>query len=320
MIHQQHSDRIFSEIAGLLDDLDPAPAYRGLFNKALAAVREAAETSEIFLPIDLPMGVADALGRPMSEALVAGAASMLLWAGADLMDDVADGELGDEWKDVSPSRIALVSTNLLSTLPHLLVAKWWPGSPIAADYSRAVSQSLFTMSDGQIADLSSSRSVHTIEDYLMLVGRKTGAELALFASTPAILAGADADTVAGWANYGLAYGIMSQVYSDTMSTVADGPRNDLFQGKRTLPVLHTLTAIGDAEHTSFLTDLDKAATGDETAVARAIAWMVRSGSIVASFERVELQRYRAAKALPVQLATLSRDHALQRLMHDCRFL
>ncbi|MFN2428060.1 MAG: polyprenyl synthetase family protein [Candidatus Binatia bacterium] len=318
MIHQRHSQGVFGLIDEVIDALAPALAYRALFDKALAGVRQAADASPIFLPVDLPMAVADVLGRPVAEACVAAAASTLVWSGADLMDDAADAELTEDWAGVSPSQIALVSTNLLSTLPHLLVGEIDPGDgSIASAYSQALARTLFVMSAGQSVDLDSAASVRTVDDYLDLVRRKSGAEFALFASTPALLAGADAETVGAWVRFGFAYGSMIQIFSDTVSTVAEGPRNDLLSGKRTLPVLHADASIGDTEHSSFAADLDLASKGDHCAVARAIQAMSELGTVRKSLETVELQRFRAVKALPVALTDLPKEHPLRVMLRAC---
>ncbi len=318
MIHRDDSAAVFALIDHQIDELRPAPAYRELFDLALGSLRESAEACEIFLPVDLPMAVADVLHRPAHERHVAAAASTLLWAGADLMDDAADGELPEAWSGIPASRIALVATNLLATLPHLVVGRLDPDrdGPVAL-YGQAVSRTLFAMSDGQAADLDSAGCVRSTEDYIALVRRKSAAEFGLFAATPAILAGADAETVAGWTRFGFAFGTMVQVFSDTVSSLTHGPRNDLRSGKRTLPVLHVLERAGDEDHASFAADLDSAASGDQAALERAIETMTRHGAVRASLETVELLRFRAAKALPATLTDFPNDHPLRRLLTAC---
>lgn len=318
MIHREDGAAVFATIDLLLDELRPAPPYRALFDLALGRVREAAGAADLFLPIDLPVAVAGVLDRPPRERQAAAAASTLLWSGADLMDDAADGELDDAWAGVPASRIALVATNLLATLPHLVVGRLDPDDDgPAALYSQAVSRTLFAMSDGQAADLDSANRVHGIDDYIALVRRKSAAEFGLFAATPAILAGADSGTVAAWTRFGFAYGTMVQVFSDTVSSIVEGPRNDLLRGKRTLPVLHVLERTRDEHHASFVADLDRAAEGDQAALEHVIDAMSRHGAVRASLEKIELLRFRAAKALPVALADLPQDHALRVLMRAC---
>lgn len=319
MIHDQHTAAVFGLLASVLDDLNPAADYRRLFDVALENVRRGAGATSLFPPIDLPMAVADAMGLPVPEGLAGAAACTLVWAGADLMDDAADGQLPEEWKEESPHRIALVSTNLLSTLPHLLVGRFDPGSgSVSSQWSQALSRTLFTMSEGQWTDLDSARSVTTADAYLALVRRKTGAEFALFASTPAMLADADAATIGAWVRFGMAFGTMSQVFSDTVSTVAEGPRNDLLTGKRSLPVLHTLATLCDSEHARFVADLDSAAHGEEAAVARAIDAMTSSGAWSQSIKTVEVLRHRAFAAAPVDFSKGSACPSLRRLLESCK--
>jgi geranylgeranyl pyrophosphate synthase len=321
VIHQSHADAVFATVAALLDDLAPAAEYRLLFDQATAAVRRAAEGASIFPPVDLPMAVGEAMGLEPEQAQVAATACTLLWSGADLMDDAADGQLGEEWKDVSPARIALVATNLLATLPHLLVGRRDAGGgAISSAWSLAVSRTLFTMSEGQWSDLGGAGVVATTEQYMAMVRRKTGAEFALFASAPALLAGADAETIGAWVRFGMAYGTMSQVFSDTLSTLVEGPRNDLLSGKRSLPVLETLAILCDSEHARFLAELDSAESGDESAVARAIETMTTSGALKKALEIGELLRHRAMQALPAGRAGAGLSEALRILLTSHRLM
>lgn len=315
MIHQDRSEEVFALLASLLDELAPAAPYRAIFDRAVGKIRAIAEREAMFLPVDLPMAVGDVLGAPDDVRLVAATSSMLLWAGADLMDDAADGQLGEDWSDVPASVLALVSTNLLSTLPHLVAGRLEPGDDAAiAAFSHAVSRTLFAMSDGQAADLGPAASVRTADDYLALIRRKSGAEFALFASTPALLMGACDEAVAGWVRFGFAYGTMIQAFSDLFSSIAETPRSDLLLGKRSLPVVLTLESLSDKAHTKFETDLDLASHGDQAAAARAVTCMTEAGAIRASIERCELLRFRAARAVPVGLADLPRDHPIRSLM------
>lgn len=318
MIHDEHSEQVFGLINDLLDDLAPEAEYREVFDRAIGKVRDAAGSSAIFPPVDLPMAVADAMGLPVYLGIVAAAASTLLWSGADLMDDTADGQLSDEWNLVSPPELALVATNLLSTLPHLLVGRYLPrGSAAGAAYSQAVAKTLFVMSQGQSLDLRATTAVKSVADYIGLVRRKSGSEFALFASTPAMLAGSPPETVAQWVGFGMNWGSMVQVFSDTISSLSDGPRNDLFSGKRALPVLYASATLSDTEHSAFFADLDKAASGDKDALERAVQTMTCSGAASSSFEKVELLRFRSAQALPIKATDLTANHPLRRLLESC---
>ncbi len=318
MIHAAHGDSIFGRLESALDGVVSDETYRLVFSKALGRVRRDAEKAAIFPPCDLPMAVSDLIGLDAGKAEAAAAAATSLWAGADLIDDVADGQLADEWAEVPGRLLALVSTSLLSILPHVVVAEACADDArAAAAFSQAMSEALFAMSEGQARDFESARVVGSVTQYLDLVRHKSGSEFALFACTPAILAGAAPDEVDRWLTFGLAWGTMVQVYNDTVSTIAEGPRNDLLDGKRTLPVLHVLATTSGKNHRSFEMDLDLASHGDHPAVTRAIEAMIKAGAVVESFRQVELLRYRAAQVLPVKLAEVARTHPMHRLLSAC---
>lgn len=311
MIHDAVGEAAFAAIEELLDGLGPDAAYRHLFSTALDAVKNSARQSPVFLPVDLPAAACDLLGQEEDLAVLAAAASTLVWSGADLMDDAADGQLGSRWEGTSRHQIALVATNLLSVLPHLLVTRSLGEGPEAAAYAQALSRTLFSMSEGQWTDLEGPVRVDSTEAYLGVIRRKSGAEFALFASSPAILAGAGPEAVSGWVRFGMAYGTMVQAFSDALSVVAEGPRNDLLGGKMALPVFFTLDKLCESDHSTLLADLDKARRGDHTAVARIVEAMHRTGGLREGLQRCELLRYRSAEALPAPLAELPMNHPVR---------
>lgn len=319
MLHDTCSASVFGLIEELLDDLTPAAGYRSLFVHALDALRAAAAEAPIFLPIDLPLAIGDALGLADRDSRTAAAASALLWSGADVIDDIADGQLASHWNGESPHRIGLVSTNLLATLPPLLVGKaYGRGSPVCATYGQALARTLFVMSEGQWTDL--GEPLRTLEDYCAMVRKKTAAEIALFASTPAILAGADGEVISDWVRFGFSYGTMCQMFSDTVSSVAEGPRNDILGGKRTLPVLQALSLLPEAEREGFRAALDSAASGKETEVDSVVERMTDLGALASSLEHIEIMRFRTFQALPVKLTDLSAKHPLRMILKSCSVL
>jgi geranylgeranyl pyrophosphate synthase len=314
MIHAQRSSEVFETLDALLDQLGAEGPYRALFDRALAEARRAGEAGCIFLPADVPLTVAEVLGCPAREARVAAAACTLLWAGADLMDDAADGDLPPVWRGTPSSRIGLVAANLLATLPHLVAAELdgdlrERGMRLAR-FGELVSRTLFEMSQGQFADLESARCVHSREDYARLLRLKTGSEIGLFAAAPALLAGQDACAVERWHSFGVAYGCMAQLFTDVASTFAEPPEGDLLRGKRTLPVLYALERLSGDERTAFRRDLETASTGNHGAARRAIRSMLELRAARFSLSRVELLRRRAVERLPVRLAKLPVDHGL----------
>jgi geranylgeranyl pyrophosphate synthase len=313
MIAASYLDDVLQTVNALLARLAPPDGYRELFVQAIKGVSCTAKRSQAFLPLDLPLAVASALSLPRRQARIAAAACALLWAGADLMDDHADGDLHARWQRAGVARLALVWTNLLATFPHLLAAEVRDPERLAT-FHREASLALWKMSVGQFADLAGGEAVHNADEYLNLVRLKTGAETALFASCPVILGGASATVVRRWAHFGEAYGCMAQVYSDTASAVAPPPHSDLLRGKRSLPVLRALDVLRGPRRAAFASDLALAARGDSAAVERAVARMKELHTVSFALANVEVLRHRAAVASPIALAALDLGHPLRRMM------
>lgn len=312
MLCAKDGSAVFDRIRTLFDELAVPPRQRPLYLRILTRVEQVATRASLFMPIDVPVAVAAAHGLEPDYAHQAAAAATLLWAGADLMDDASDGDLDTDW-DATPHQLALLYTNLLATLPHLVVTD----TPPAARFRQRVAETLWVMSHGQFDDLESATSVRTADDYCALIARKTGMEIAFCAAAPAVLADLPGTVDDAWQHFGLQFGCMVQLFSDICSTFEQGPRSDLRRGKRTLPVLVTLAALDDDVRPCFEDELARTAAGDDAAQACAIARMHGCAAVRESLMRVELFRYRAAAALPIALDSLPPEHVLRRLLKSC---
>ena len=286
-----------------------------LYAHALDRVEETARCAEVFLPIDLPLAIAAALNLDNDIALRTCAATTMLWAGADLMDDIADGDLDDNDWQASPQQLALIYTNLLATLPHLVHPDL--ASPM---FSQRLAETLLLMSHGQFADLESVASVRSEADYLSVIGHKAGAEAAFFAGAPLMLAGRPKAETEEWESFGFLVGCMVQLFSDIHGTFVESSRNDLLHGKRTLPVLHALDNLAPQARQDFVAQLERLNGGKIDLLPKAAAHMYECGSVRYALREVERFRYRAAAALPIELRRLSLDHPLRRLLKSCSVL
>ena len=312
MIYQGEADAVFAAIEDVLAVRGAGSPYATLFRRAVGNAKAKAERGDFFLPLDVPLAVGDAIGRPREERIAAATVATLLWTGADLMDDYADGDIGEEWSGTTEHELALVWTNLLATLPHLPLATHLDGACL----SRGIAELLWTMSEGQFTDLGGRSRIQTISDYLTMVRKKTGAEVGWFASLPASLGQLPAADIGAWTRFGEELGSMIQVVSDVLSTLDEGASGDLRRGKRTLPVLHALIALPCGEADLFAEDLLAAEAGDLVAARRARAAMERCGATRAALSSAELFRYRAAAAIPIKLTTIAFEHPLRTLLRS----
>jgi hypothetical protein len=319
MIHAGEARDVFDAIDALLNRLPGSAEHRELHQRAVAIARAKAEQGSVFLPIDVPFAVGDLLDVSLDEKVTAAIAGTLLWAGADLMDDVADGELGTTWDGVPEFQTELVATNLVSTLPHLAIAHVHC-SDRRALLARELSMALWCMSDGQRQDIEGPNATPSLTDYFTLIERKTGAEIGLFAALPAILSGASPAIVKGWRAFGTRLGCMVQAFSDLASAVAPAAANDLLRGKRTLPVFCCAASLGPDDLDVFERDLCNAARGDVDALTRCMDLMVARNALRLGMLHVEVLRRQAVAALPLRPTDQAVDHPVCILLDQFRIV
>jgi len=313
MMYVDAAAAVFDGIDELVASHSCAPDHLRLIRHGLMLAREKVQQAAVFLPIDVPMAVGAAVGTRDDDLLAAAAASTLVWAGADLMDDAADDELGPAWDGVPPAQRELVATTLLAVLPHLAL-RHVEAAEGRAGAAQEIATALWSMSEGQAMDLGGPPE--SIEQYLRMIERKTGTEVALFAALPAILGGAPAATVDAWREVGLRLGSTVQASTDVASAVTPPPLNDLLHGKASLPVFACRRRLAASEREAFDRDLSAAARGDHAALERAIARMVAARSIRESLAHVQLMLYRLSRTVELKLAGLAVDNPIFTMIRE----
>jgi hypothetical protein len=83
----------------------------------------------------------------------------------------------------------------------------------------------------------------SLSDYEKTVGAKTGSLLSLGCRAGAMVAGADAQTVASYSEFGYNLGVLAQVWNDFYGLAGSGGKRDVGHS-RTLPILAALTLDG----------------------------------------------------------------------------
>jgi len=128
-----------------------------------------------------------------------------------------------------------------------------PGSlPVLSILSNAAA----TIAEGEVLQLTAARDLGTTpETYLRIVRGKTAALFSAATESGAVLAGADADTVAGLRDYGDALGIAFQMADDLLDwsdaeTIGKNVGDDFRERKLTLPLIRAIAA-ADAEERAF---------------------------------------------------------------------
>lgn len=231
--------------AALAEACEEHPHLRAGLEKALTGARRAAK-EEGWPPLWLPLRVGTALDLAPQRLEPLGAACVLYFAAADIVDDAQDGHLDPaQWTDW---RLAVSAGLTLLFLAQQLALAASPPTEMARVAS-AFGRSGVQMSLGQCLDLSQHvplQQMGSEEQFLSCVRLKTGASLALYASLPALCAGARAETVDALSAWGEAVGAALQLSSDVADLLSPTGR-DRAAGRATLPIQRAWSRLSAAD-------------------------------------------------------------------------
>jgi geranylgeranyl pyrophosphate synthase len=158
-------------------------------------------------------------------------------------------------------------------------------------------RTLLTMSAGEHEDLLLTGQADVGPEVCrLMIERKSGSEFALFAKAGAILATEDPEVIENYGAFGLCFGTASQIYSDVQDIWGGETSTDLLNGKRTLPVVHALSALQGGSREQLMQLLtaarESAECHDEVRVL-----LTEAGSIQYTVLMLEAYRQRAREHL-----------------------
>ena len=161
----------------------------------------------------------------------------------------------------------------------------------------AIGQMVRHVAEGQQEDFEfEDRDSVSEDEYISMIAGKTSAMFETCAETGAILAGADSETVANMANWGLNLGLCFQIMDDYIDMTSDTETlgkpagSDIVQGKRTLIAIHALESGADLPtfHKLFGTE-----STDTSELAVAVQELNDNGSIQYALDRA-MEHHRIA--------------------------
>ena len=272
---------------------------RKLLLEALTALRDdcAERPQDPVLCIRLPLHTWAATGAPVAGGFPLAAATTLLYAGIDLLDDLADGDLHPRWTVFRPSEVHLAATTMMCCLPALALETLDVTPARRETLLQTMARHLLTMSAGQQADLRLQRSEAPLgRDVEAAVAAKSGEELALYATLGALAAGASPDRADAFAEYGRWLGQAGQLASDCHDLFEDAYSRDLANGTRTLPIVLYLERLEGEARAQFLCLLARAAQ-DSDAAAEVRTRLRANGVLRRCAFLVEIHGMRALQAL-----------------------
>ena len=231
--------------------------------RALDASKSATVPNEYFSPTHLPLLVHAAITGDDLPALPLATACTLLWAGAELYDNLTDGDLTGPWQQGLPFEVTLTAMSLISVVPAIIAGLNVPDDRRAGMLSD-LAPVLLQMFDGQWRDLTftGSREPDPSAVETSVVG-KNGRPMSFFAGSAAHLAGVRRETQTAYVSYGLALGVVSQLQSDHWELFFSERKRDLEHGTRTLQIALYLQSLSAPARGEFVALLERARTQTE---------------------------------------------------------
>ena len=224
----------------------------------------APEGSTLWPPI-YALRIAGALGVDRDVALQFAAAGALFFAAADLADDVADGDAADPTIGVNDvCRLLLLTQSAVLGLRGVAPRE----RIVLAGFFSAQGQ---TMARGQELDLRGT-GAREAADPVEIAALKSGAEFALFAAGPALLAGLDPGP---YEAFGRAFGCLGQTLSDALDLFLDPAGDDWPARKPSFALRHGLDM---AHRAGALRELLAGACGRPDRRAAGLWHLVRLGA------------------------------------------
>jgi geranylgeranyl pyrophosphate synthase len=215
----------------------PFPGFRKLLGTVLADRKPSTDS----LPwLMLPIFVCEALGGDLSRVHHVAAALEIGRIAAGCLDEWQDQDTDNAlWRTVGPARTVNLAVAMLP-LSFLALSRL---SDLGAEPSLVLNlqeefhRALLDMAAGQNADLSEDLS---LEDCEQVAGAKSGSLFRLGCRAGALAAGAPADVIAQYGDFGYNLGIVAQMWNDLQGLVGVRGKGDTGQ-QRSLPIVTAQT-------------------------------------------------------------------------------
>ena len=288
---------VFAEVGAFVLGRAAAGRQRQLLATALAGLDQHAAGTEALFFVDLPLLVHGAIRGDERPAIPLAVATTLLFLGADILDDLADGDRPAHWHGCSPAEINLAGATLLCALTPLAIGHLRAPADCVLAMQETLASGLLRMGAGQQSDLAGIGGGHVRADEIeAAVAGKSGEELAIFATLAAQLAGAPAGVVEHYAAMGRAVGTGAQLASDCYELFTDPASRDLAHGTPTLPTALRLERLRGGARAAFADLLDRARTAE--AAREEVRRQLRAGGELRQCAFiVEIHRQRALRQL-----------------------
>lgn len=229
------------DIRSFLKDKIPQDAWRSLLQGRLEKT-EAMLREGYWIPcLDLPRLISSGLNKDHRDLRLLAMVSAFIYLGADLLDDLHDGELIPSSHDTSDAGITLLAATLLTVFPGLAIAELETDAATKLRLHETVSRSLLKMAAGQQQDIALTRREDiSLEGVKQSIEAKSGEELALSGLLAARWAKVSPSQEGLYEDFGRSLGTALQIVSDVHDLMESPLSKDLQRGARPLPVVFCL--------------------------------------------------------------------------------
>lgn len=237
------------------------PALRNLLMRAISGLHDQlADEEKALLPfVHFPLTIYAAIRGEAAPARPLAIATVLLFLGIDILDDIADHDLPVHWGGVKDAEIQLAAATLLASLPQLAISQLPILSDSRARMMSTLSEGLLRMGGGQLHDLRGAGGQNPLPEAVeKSVEQKSGEEGALIARLSAQMAGVSEDLARKWGDFGRALATGGQIATDCHDIFQATQSKDFANGSRTLPIALYLSRLEGTPRAAFLSQLDEA--------------------------------------------------------------
>lgn len=234
---------VFADVTRYLDDQPSSGTLQLLQRAVLDKARRTLAEQGAFSIVDFPLAINESLrGSAPQGATIAGAA-LLFYAAADVADDAADHDLTpDPWERWGSEQASNTGVSLLFSSLQYLIDRFDPEQAqlLVACLIRAGG----AMSLGQHLDLlGQNLETPNINDYLLVVERKTGASFGAYAEAVALCHAESRIEARTFHAFGVALGTMLQMISDVHELWRADLSSDFVNRRLSLPIVLALEQV-----------------------------------------------------------------------------
>ncbi|QIY64738.1 polyprenyl synthetase family protein [Streptomyces sp. RPA4-2] len=223
-LHQEFSSEIEEEIESILERLGPSA------ESVRSVVAELLCHQKMKYPLSvLPLVVHGVETGSPGPAVPLSAVHVLWWTSACYLDDLADGHGAHTPAGLTPHEALLAAVVTGHVLSLKAIGSRRIPEPVRGALTDEVLDCGITAAQGQLGDMRADVGNVSRNSVVTAYREKSGAPFGMITAMAAILAGAEAERIDLWREFGSVFGILWQMFND-QEDIASGRNEDLLNG------------------------------------------------------------------------------------------